>query len=331
MKTFKIPYGAAISLVIGSLRADTGLFVTPTFVSGDVTVQQDDGTGFETADDPTPGLDGTNIILDISAAEASPPAILNGRRIFIFKDQDGPVWLDEEVMIVTTDHHLAAEPNGVFWKGLGSASNQGASSIALVSDAVVRAGYFFIVTAGTGAGQAGYVSSYSAANPYIVTPVANLDTVLDGTSVIAFYVDRPAWLTSTQAQAAAASAITAAGLLDAAGTRSAVGLASASLDAQLGAIDNNVNDSFAEMVGNGSVTTGASTTVLPLSGCVPTMTVNNQFKGGILKFKKDTTTAALRNVSARILSCAVSGLSITLVTADALPATPADGDTFWLL
>jgi hypothetical protein len=300
MNQYQIPYGEAITLRIGSLRSndplDGGDYITPTFAAGDVTTEQDDGTGFENADDATPGLDGSCILLDVSVAEASPPSVLEGRRIYRIVDQTTPVWVPKELQIVTTDHHLAAIPNGVIMAILGNAAGQTTSNIRLASDPgiTLRSGYFFIVTSGTGAGQAGYIDSYTAGATFDVVPVATLATALDNTSMIKFYVDRPAWLTSVQAQAAALAALVST-------------------------------------LGEGTVTTGASTTVLPLSACTPTNTIVDQFKGSIVKFKKDTLTAGLRNTSARVIASDNSPNQLTLHSDDALPAVPANGETFYIL
>lgn len=300
MLQYEIPYGEAITVRIGALRsnvaADGGAYMTPTFAAGDVTTEQDDGTGFENADDATPGLDGSCILLDISVAEASPPAVLEGRRIYRFIDQGTALWVPREIQIVTTDHHLAAKPNGVVMAILGNAAGQTTTNVRLASDPgiTIRSGYFFMVTAGTGAGQAGYVDTYTAGATFDFTPVAALATVLDDTSMIKFYVDRPAWLTSTQAQAAALAALVST-------------------------------------LGEATVGASSTTTAIRMSSVTPSNGVINQFKGGIVKFKKDTTTANLRGVSARIISSTVSPSELQINTDDTLPATPASGDTLYIL
>lgn len=119
MIEYQIPYGVAVTLRVGSLRdadsANKGAFVTPTFAAGDVVTEQDDGSGFENADDPTPDLDGTSVELDVSATEAAVPAALAGRRIYRIDDQTAPkVWVPREFAIVTRGNsHLAAFPDGV--------------------------------------------------------------------------------------------------------------------------------------------------------------------------------------------------------------------------
>ncbi len=277
-----------------------GDFMTPTFAAGDVLTEQDDGTGFENADDATPGLDGSCILLDISLAEASVPAILEGRRLYRFVDQTSPnAWIPREIQIVTTDHPLAAEPNGVVAQGLGDAVGQTTTALVFTLDIGVRAGYFFIVTAGTGSGQAGYVNAYANGDPFVVTPEQALDTALDDTSVVKFYIDRPYWLNATTTQS--------------------------TVEAGSRVVRN-------EMLAVGIVDAGSSTTEIIVKSITPTYGVNDQYKGGIIKFSKTTTTAALRNVSARIISGGTAaGQELPLNPADELPATPAEDDEFWVL
>lgn len=74
----------------------------------------------------------------------------------------------------------------------------------------------------------------------------------------------------------------------------------------------------------GTVGSSASTTSVPTSALSPSAGVTDQFKGRILTFAADTTTANLRGVSTEITGSA-SGGTLTVST---LPATPASGDTF---
>jgi hypothetical protein len=81
------------------------------------------------------------------------------------------------------------------------------------------------------------------------------------------------------------------------------------------------------VVGSGTVTTGASTTSVPTSSMSPSGASADQFKGRILTFNKATTTAALRGV-ASVISASSNASAPTFTLQDALPATPASGDTF---
>jgi len=77
-------------------------------------------------------------------------------------------------------------------------------------------------------------------------------------------------------------------------------------------------------IAEGVVTTGASTISVPTSSIVPTATVTDQFKGRILIFAEDTTTAALRGQGTDITSSSTGGT----LTVTALTTTPASGDRF---
>lgn len=157
---------------------------------------------------------------------------------------------------------------------------------------------------------------------------------------------------------------TAAGFstLDAAGVRSAVGLASANLDTQLTAIDDYLDTEVAAIKaktdqltftvanqidanilsvdgvadaadrlqrvvqGNvfGTVGVGSTTTSIVTSALDPAAAVNDQYKGRILTFKNDTTTANLRGQSTDI----TASTSLGVLTVTALTTSPANGDTF---
>jgi len=152
---------------------------------------------------------------------------------------------------------------------------------------------------------------------------------------------------------AAVSSISAGSGLDAAGVRAAIGLASANLDDQLdalptagenadavwdealsghttsgtagkAAIDTDLRGS--RTVIRGTVAGSASTTSLPTSAFSPGGASADQFKGRIVIFDNDTTTAALRGEATDITASTNSATPTLTVTA--LSATPASGDTF---
>lgn len=348
MLQFVVPYGEASQIPIGSLRDEDGAFITPTFAAGDVTTQQDDGTGFENADDATPTLDGNVIIFDVSAAEATVPSVLAGRRVYRIIDQTVPAaWLPIEFQIVTTDHPLAAMPNGVILQAAGNAAGQTTTNIRLSANPgiTIRTGYFFIVTDGTGAGQGGYVNTYTAGATYDIVPERALAVALDATSIIKFYVDNPNPLTLADGGLTTAKfadgALTGSKFAD--NFLSAAKIANNALTAAKAASDlitaiqsglstltqAQVRAVRDELLGSYTVeSTGTTTTNIVVKSGAPTLAAN-MLKGGIVKFKLDTTTAALRGTSARILSNTTS--AIVLVTADALPVTPAEDDAFWVL
>ncbi len=114
--------------------------------------------------------------------------------------------------------------------------------------------------------------------------------------------------------------------------RAAVGMASANLDTQLGdiATDAAAADVRGERtVCRGTVTTGASTTSIPTSALTPAGAAADQFKGRIIIFDIDTTTAALRGQATEIT--ASSNSSTPTFTVTALTSTPASGDTFTIV
>lgn len=78
----------------------------------------------------------------------------------------------------------------------------------------------------------------------------------------------------------------------------------------------------------GTVTTGATTTSVPTSSLAPAASVTDQFKGRVLIFDEDTTTAGLRGAAAAITTSSSGGV---LTVSPALPATPVSGDTFAIL
>jgi hypothetical protein len=67
-----------------------------------------------------------------------------------------------------------------------------------------------------------------------------------------------------------------------------------------------------------------TTTSIPTSSLTPAASVDDQFKGLILKFRSDTTTAALRNQGTDITASTAAGV----LTVTALTTAPVSGDTF---
>ena len=75
----------------------------------------------------------------------------------------------------------------------------------------------------------------------------------------------------------------------------------------------------------GTCTTGGSATSIIASAVSPTSGVNDQFKGRIITFDKDTTTTALRGQATDITAYTHATLTFTVT---ALTTAPASGDTF---
>jgi hypothetical protein len=76
----------------------------------------------------------------------------------------------------------------------------------------------------------------------------------------------------------------------------------------------------------GTVGSGSTTTSVVTSSLDPAATVADQFKGKILTFAKDTTTAALRGQSTDITASTTGGSAALTVTA--LTTAAVSGDTF---
>lgn len=75
----------------------------------------------------------------------------------------------------------------------------------------------------------------------------------------------------------------------------------------------------------GVCTTGGSITSIVVSSLDPVSSVNDQFKGRIMNFDKDTTTAALRGQSTDITAFSHATQTFTVT---ALTTAPVSGDTF---
>jgi hypothetical protein len=79
-------------------------------------------------------------------------------------------------------------------------------------------------------------------------------------------------------------------------------------------------------IGRGTVAAGGTTTSVPTSAFVPNGAAADQFKGRIITFDADTTTAALRGQATDIT--ASSNAAAPTFTVTALTTAPASGDTF---
>lgn len=82
-------------------------------------------------------------------------------------------------------------------------------------------------------------------------------------------------------------------------------------------------------IGRAVCTTGGSTTSIVTSSCTPSGAVADQFKGRVVLFDVDTTTAALRGQSATIT--ASSNAAAPTFTVSALTTAPASGDVFSII
>ena len=93
---------------------------------------------------------------------------------------------------------------------------------------------------------------------------------------------------------------------------------------QADAYDQFVNGSYAKLGVAGVVTTGGSTTSITTSSLDPAAAVTDQFKGRVVIFDRDTTTANLRGQASDITASTAGGT----LTVTALTTAPASGDTF---
>jgi hypothetical protein len=100
-------------------------------------------------------------------------------------------------------------------------------------------------------------------------------------------------------------------------TLSAIGNSTAALDAFKRAVKGNVI---------GTVGVGSTTTSVVSSSLTPAGSVSTQFKGRIMTFADDTTTAALRGQSTDITSS--TAVATPTFTVTALTTAPASTDTF---
>ena len=203
MRVFRVPYGSAITINVGSLRVQAdGLLATPSWQAGDVKVMNDAGNAFENADDATPGLVGTSILLDVSAAEASPPAALAGARLYQFIDQAGAAWIDEEVKILTEDHPLAWDTMGCIAAGTLHASSQTTINIRLgaAPQNSPRAGMFGVLSKAANAPIGFFIESYDSGDPFNIVPRDAVPASLDNTWAYKIYQDAPSVLARVLAE-----------------------------------------------------------------------------------------------------------------------------------
>jgi hypothetical protein len=195
-----------------------------------------------------------------------------------------------------------------------------------------------------------------AADYATASALTTVDGVADAVKLVtdkldtAMELDGSVYRFTTNALEQAPSGGGGGGGLDAAGVRAAIGLASANLDDQLAAIDAkttqldftggliNANvkafrddpdgainiDRTTRAIVLGTVDAGSSETSIVTSALDPSPAVEDQFKGRIVIFDKDTTTAALRGQATDIQGSTSDGI----LTVTALTTSPSSGDTF---
>lgn len=109
----------------------------------------------------------------------------------------------------------------------------------------------------------------------------------------------------------------------------ATGVVPCPFEIALGANDENSNAAVAiarsgAAIVRGTCSAGSSTTSINTSSLAPAAAVNDQFKGRVIIFSEDTTTANLRGQAAAISGSTSGGV----LTVSALTDAPASGDTF---
>lgn len=213
---------------------------------------------------------------------------------------------------------------------------------ALISSRLASASYTAPLDA------AGTRSAVGLASANLDTQLSTIDTVVDAILVDTAEIGVAGGGLTALAAAAALATVdsnvdailvdtgttlpaTLAGLndLDAAGVRSALGMASADLDTQLDAIkaDTAVSREYGDnTVIVGTVGSGSTTTSITPSALSPAGSAADQFKGRIVVFDNDTATAALRGQATDITASSAASLAVLTVTA--LTTAPSSGDTF---
>lgn len=232
----------------------------------------------------------------------------------------------------------------------------GASTAADIAAVKAQTAAIETDTAEIGAAGAGLTAVASAAN--LATVAGYIDTEV---GAIKTKTDQLTFTIANQVDSNALSG--GGGGLDAAGVRSAIGLAAANLDTQLSTIDDFLDTEIADiraripaaLVGGrmdvtlsaidgdttalaafkaavrtnvtGTVGAASSTTSVVTSSLSPAASVSDQFKGLIIKFDLNTSTAALRGQASDITASTAGGV----LTVTALTTAPANGDTFAIL
>jgi hypothetical protein len=214
----RVPYGVASVTRIGSLRDPTaGQAMTPTFVLHDAKITQDDGTGTDDLD-TLPSVDGTDVLIPVSAAEATALATpgTNGyNRVIQLYDQGTKAWIDLDIVVETEGNsHLATFPNGVVY-GFTPAAAMAAGTLTLPSAAQTGVNPLRKIAVVVGSdepldlGATAFIDGWTAGTQ-VATMSGNWSRTPTGTlSSIRVALFAAEQLTSTAAQAAAAAALTA--------------------------------------------------------------------------------------------------------------------------
>ncbi len=226
------------------------------------------------------------------------------------------VLLTEQALLRYADVKLwrGSEPNALVSSRVDSSvqhmANDVVTAAAIAADAVteIQSG---LATAANLATVAGYIDTE------VATIVAAVDTEVAAIKAV------------TDALPAAVAAVQAD--TDNIQTRLPAALVGGRMDANISAI-NNATGGVARLerairaIITGTVGAGSTTTSVVSSALDPAGAVADQFKGQILAFDKDTTTAALRGQKTDITGNTSSGTPTFSVTA--LTTAPVSGDTF---
>lgn len=218
--------------------------------------------------------------------------------------------------------HTTAGTFGLYLDSTVSTAGGGSLTEAGIADAVWDEAQSGHTTAGT-------------FGRYVDSQLATIDTVVDGIKVVTDALPDSGALTSI---ATAAALTTVDGNVDAILVdtvdiqgRLPAALSGGLMNVNVDALDGSTTSAtrLKEAVDcnvTGTVGSSSSTTSIVSSSISPTGTAADQFKGRILTFTEDTTTAALRGQATDIT--ANTAASAPTFTVTALTSAPASGDTF---
>lgn len=287
--------------------------ISPTMAAGDVKVSTDNGTSSNITTLPVIGTNTRVLKVNLSAAE------MNGNNVtVIFSDAAGAEWCDLVLNIQTSARQIddLATPTNITAGTIATVSGNVNGSVGSVAGAVGSVtGAVGSVTGNVGGNVVGSVASVVGAVGSVTGLTAsNLDTTISSRAsaanlaIVAGYVDTE--IADIQARLPAA-------------------LVGGRMDSSVGAIGNDTTALTAfkrAVLANviGTVGAASTTTSIVTSSLLPAAAVIDQFKGRIVIFDKDTTTANLRGQGTDI----TGNTALGVLTVTALTDAPVSGDTF---
>lgn len=265
----------------------------------------------------------TNLDATVSSRLASASITLSGGAVTVGTNNDKTGY---SLADVTSDAVIA----DAVWNGATASYGAAGSYGALIETNLDAA-----VSTRSTLDAAGIRTAVGLAAANLDTQLTAIDDYLD-TEVAAIYnrIGAPAGA-SIAADVAAIKAETASIQTDTNDiqTRLPAALVGGRMDSNASAINNDATSAAnlaktTRAIGRGTVTTGGTTTSIPTSAFTPASAsaVIDQFKGRIVTFDADTTTAELRG-QATDITANTAGATPTF-TVTALTTAPASGDTF---